>query len=209
MRALSITLLALLLTITQLAGNTKSEVLLDNEHIRVVKTTLEPHQPAPLREPGRNRVLLHLGGGQMTRTAADGKVEKVEFKDRELRWMPAGAPHTRENVSGQPFQIVEIELKGKAQPKVVVPELDPLKVNPKNYKLELENDHVRIFRVNFGPNEKGMLHTHVRNYIVTYMTPQAKGDRGQVNPHFGEGTVTHTENNPMDWPVERVAVELK
>jgi hypothetical protein len=91
----------------------------------------------------------------------------------------------------------------------VVPELDPLKVNPKNYKLELENDYVRILRVNFGPLEKGVSHTHVRNYIVTYLTPQAKGDRGQVNPHFDEGTVTHTENNPMDWPVERVAVELK
>jgi hypothetical protein len=209
MRALSIVGLALLLTAAQLAGNTKSEVLLDNEHIRVVKTTLEPHQPAPLQEPGRNRVLIHLGGGQMKRTASDGKVEKVEFKDREVRWMPSGSPHTRENVSGQPFQIVEIELKGKAQPKVVVPELDPLKVNPKNYKLELENDHVRIFRVNFGPLEKGVRHTHVRNYIVAYLTPQAKGDRGQVNPHFDEGTVTHTENNPLNLPVERVAVELK
>lgn len=210
MRALSIAALAVLLTVAHLAGNTaNSEVLFDNEHIRVVKTTLEPHQPAPLQEPGRNRVVIHLGAGQMTRTAPDGKVEKVEFQDREVRWMPAGSPHTRENVSGQPFQIVEIELKGKAQPKVVAPELDPLKVNPKNYKLELENDHVRIFRVNFGPLEKGVLHTHVRNYIVAYLTPQAKGDRGQVNPHFDEGTVTHTENNPLNLPVERIAVELK
>jgi mannose-6-phosphate isomerase-like protein (cupin superfamily) len=210
MRALSIAAFAVMVTAAHLAGNTaKSEVLFDNEHMRVVKTTLEPHQQAPLQEPGRNRVVIHLGGGEMTQTTPDGKAAKVEFKDREVRWMPAGTPHTRENAGSQPFQIVEIELKGTAQPQVTVPEIDPLKADPKHYKLELENDHVRILRVNFGPNEKGVLHTHMRNYIVTYMTPQAKGDRGQVNPHFGEGTVTHTENNPMDWPVERVAVELK
>jgi hypothetical protein len=54
-----------------------------------------------------------------------------------------------------------------------------------------------------------MLHTHLRNYVVVYMTPQAKGNRGDINPHMNEGTVTHTENNPIDRAVERIAVELK
>ena len=41
------------------------------------------------------------------------------------------------------------------------------------------------------------------------MTKQAKGDRGDVHLHFDEGSTTHTENNPLDLAVERIAVELK
>jgi hypothetical protein len=73
----------------------------------------------------------------------------------------------------------------------------------------LENDAVRVVRVNFGPLENGVVHQHVRNYFVVYMTRQAKGDRGEVRPHLDEGTTTHTENNPLNQAVERIAVELK
>ena len=96
------------------------------------------------------------------------------------------------------YQLIEIELKGKPQPPVTITDLDPLKVDPKHYQLELENDHVRVVRVRFGPLENGVVHQHVRNYLVVYMTKQAKGDRGDVRLHFDEGTTTHTENNPLN-----------
>jgi hypothetical protein len=54
-----------------------------------------------------------------------------------------------------------------------------------------------------------MVHTHLRNYVVVYMTSQTKGNRGDINPHMNEGAVTHTENNALDKAVERIAVELK
>jgi hypothetical protein len=210
MRALSISSLVILLAVAPLAAATgQVEVMFENEHMRVLKTTLQPHQPAPMQEPGKNRVLIHLDPGQWRQTAPHGKAENAEFQGGGVEWLPGGQAVTRENITGKPFQIVEILWKGAVEPKVEVPELDPLKADPKHYSLVFENEHTRVLRVAFGPHENGVQHTHVRNYLVTYMTPQAKGDRGQVSPHFDEGSRTHVENNPMDWRVERIAVELK
>ena len=209
MQAPAILALAALSVGGSLLAQPHMDVMQDNAHVRVVKTTMEPHQPSPLQEHPRHRVLIHLDGGQMTKTARDGKVEQVEFQAGEVRWAPAGGSCISENTGEQAFQVIEFELKGKPQPAVTIPDLDPLKVDPKHYHLELENDHVRVVRVRFGPLENGVLHTHVRNYLVTYMTKQAKGDRGEVRPHLDEGTTTHTESNPLNQAVERIAVELK
>jgi hypothetical protein len=209
MQALATMSLLVSLAAAALPAQNQSDVMYDNPNVRVVKITLQPHQPVPPREHPLDRVLIYLDGGQMTRTSPDGKVEELEFKARDVRWAPGGGTYASENTGGQPFQIIAIELKGKQQPAVTITDMDPLKVDPKHYHLELENDHVRVVRVRFGPLENGVVHQHVRNYLVAYMTKQAKGDRGEVRLHLDEGTTTHTENNPLNQAVERIAVELK
>jgi mannose-6-phosphate isomerase-like protein (cupin superfamily) len=203
------TLLLALFAAIGLPAEPLSQVMYDNPHVRVLTTTLEPGHKVSLASHSRHRVLVFLDSGRMTRTAADGKSEKLEFKSGEVRWIPASGPGVTENVGDGPLQVVEIELKGKAQMPVVIPDLDPLQADPKHYSLELENDHVRVLRVRFGPLENGVVHTHVRNYVVVYMTHQAKGERGEVRLHLDEGRTTHTENNPLNQAVERIAVELK
>lgn len=37
---------------------------------------------------------------------------------------------------------------------------DPLKLLPKNYQLELENDYVRVIHVKYGAHEKTPMHAH-------------------------------------------------
>jgi quercetin dioxygenase-like cupin family protein len=39
-------------------------------------------------------------------------------------------------------------------------ERDPVKLDPKHYKVELENDRVRIVRISYGSNEKSVMHQH-------------------------------------------------
>lgn len=209
MHALLILSLLTFSAVGAVLAQTHSDVICDNAHVRVLKTTIEPRQPAPLQERPLDRVSIYLDGGQLKRTTPDGKFEKLEFKSGDVRWSPAGGPYIIENTGDQAFQLIEIELKGKPQPSVAIPGLDPLKIDPKHYALELENDHVRVVRVRFGPLENGVVHQHVRNYLVVYMTKQTKGDRGEVRLHLDEGTTTHTENNPLKQPVERIAVELK
>jgi hypothetical protein len=201
-------ILILYAAIAGFSAQARGEVMYDNAHVRVLKTTLQAHQT--IAQPGdrRDRVVIYLDGGQMRRIALDGKAETVLVKAGEVQWAPAAAGSV-ENAGGQAVQLIAIELQGKAQPPVVVGELDPLKVDPKHYHLELENDRVRVLRVRFGPLENGLVHQHARNYVVVYMTKQARGDRGDVRLHLDEGTVTHTENNPLDQPVARIAVELK
>jgi hypothetical protein len=142
----------------------------------------------------------------MLRTTPDGKTEKIEFKAGDVRWSPAEGRHKTEYIAGRPFQLVEIELKNKPQAPIPMSAIDPLQADPKHYSLEFENEQVRVLRVRFGPHEKGVLHEHALNHIVVYLTDQARGKTGEVRL---DGQMTHTEENPLDHAVERIAVDLK
>ena len=37
---------------------------------------------------------------------------------------------------------------------------DPVTVNAKHYKVEFENDQVRVLRITYGPHEKSVMHEH-------------------------------------------------
>jgi quercetin dioxygenase-like cupin family protein len=189
-----------------LCGQAPSNVKIDSPQARVLVVTEQPHHRSALHEHPMNRVMIYLGSGQLIRTTADGKVQNMEFKAGDVRWSPAEGPHTSEYIADQPFQIVEIELKNKPQPPVEMPAIDPLKADPKHYSLEFENAQVRVLRVRFGPHERGVLHEHKLNHIVVYLTDQAKGKKGEVRL---DEPMTHTEENPLDHPVERIAIDLK
>src|SRR5437899_12907707 len=46
---------------------------------------------------------------------------------------------------------------------------DAVKVDPKHYKVELENDRVRVVRISYGPHEKSVMHGH-RPGVVLFLT---------------------------------------
>ena len=187
-------------------GQTPDNVKIDSPQARVLLVTDEPHHPSALHEHKLNRVMIYLDEGEMKTTTPAGKVDKLKVKAGEVRWSPAEGPHISENTSDHPIQIVEIELKNKPNPGVPMSEMEPGKADPKHYKLEFENDQVRVLRVRFGPNEKGVLHEHKLPHVVVYLTDQARGKRGEVRL---DEAMTHTEQNPLDHAVERIAIDLK
>src|SRR5438132_5361935 len=75
---------------------------------------------------------------------------------------------------------------------------DPVKVDPKHYKVEFENNAVRILRINYGPGEKSVMHIHPENVAIfltdqkaTFTTPDGKttemdGKAGEVK-HLAAG----------------------
>jgi quercetin dioxygenase-like cupin family protein len=46
---------------------------------------------------------------------------------------------------------------------------DPVKVDPKHYKVQFENDSVRVLRINYGPGEKSVMHNHP-NAVAVFLT---------------------------------------
>jgi len=187
-------------------GQAPSNVKIDSAQARVLLVTEQPHHPSALHEHPMNRVMVYLGDGKLKRITADGKAQTTEYKAGQVAWSPAEGPHISENVTDHPFQIVEIELKNKPQGHIDMPSNDPLKADPKHYSLEFENDQVRVLRVRFGPHEKGVMHEHKLPHIVVYLTDQAKGKAGEVRL---DEAMTHTEENPLDHSVERIAIDLK
>ena len=137
-------------------------VQVDNEFVRVLKATVEPHQKTPLHTHEFNRVMIYLNSGRMEVRYADGRVEKQRFKSGEAAWSPKAGPHTSENVGRTPVRVIEIELKNPA-PSAPAPraqDLDPLAIDPKHNILLFENDQVRVFRSWREPGATETIHEH-------------------------------------------------
>jgi quercetin dioxygenase-like cupin family protein len=188
-----------------LTAQNLDNVKVDTEQARAVVVTEQPHHPSAMHEHPLSRIQIYLGAGEMAFTAPDGKIEKIVLRAGDVRWRAAGVRHISENITDHPFQLVEIELKNHPRP-FKPSDLDPLKTDPKHYALEFENDQARVLRVRFGPHEKGVRHDHQLNHIVVYLTDHAKGPTGTVKI---EGPDVHSEENPLDHPVERIAIDLK
>ena len=200
-RALWIPLAAL----TVLCGQSPDNVKIDNAQVRVLAVTEQPGHRGALHEHALNRVMVYLDGGHMIESSG-GKTHEFDFKAGEVRWSSAAGAHAVEYVAEHPVRIIEMELKGRPQGNAKTSELDPLKVDSRHYSLLFENDQVRVLRVRFGASEKGVLHEHTLPHVVVYLTDQARGKAGEVR--FDE-PMTHTEQNPLDHSVERIAIDVK
>lgn len=179
---------------------------LDTPQVRVYVATLQPRTPSISRAGhATNRVLIYLDDGVMTREA-DGQTTTIPFHRGDVRWRPASGPYTAENISDHPIRILEVDLKGPPNGPAPTTDLDPVAVDPTHYGVEFENEFVRVLRVRYGPRERGARHEHILNRVVVYLNdqPNAKADDVRM-----AGAATHAEENAADWPVERIAVELK
>ena len=179
---------------------------LDTPEARVFVATLQPRTPAIAKDGhATNRVLIYLDDGVMTRKEGDQST-RIEFRRGDVRWRPASGAYTAENISDHPIRILEIDLKRPPKGPAPVTKLDPVTVDAKHYKVELENEHVRVLRVHYGPREKGATHEHILNRVVVYLNDQtnAKADDVRVS-----GAATHAEENASDRAADRIAVELK
>jgi quercetin dioxygenase-like cupin family protein len=98
------------------------------------------------------------------------------------------------------------------------PAEDPVKVDPRHYKVEFENERVRVLRIKYGPGEKSVMHSHPEaiavfltdtNHKFTYpdgRTEDIKANAGAVQ-HMD--AFTHLPENLGKTAFEVIAVELK
>lgn len=95
---------------------------------------------------------------------------------------------------------------------------DPVKVDPKHYKVVTENAQVRVLRIHYGPHEKSVMHSHP-DAVVTYLSDgktkmtDAQGKSTENAGKSGESQFTpagtHLPENLGDKPFDAVLVELK
>jgi hypothetical protein len=179
---------------------------LDTPQAHVIVATLQPRTPSIARNGhATDRVLIYLDSGTMTRKEGEQSTT-IEFHRGDVRWRPASGAYIAENTSDHPIRILEIDLKGPPAGPAPTSTLDPVTVDGRHYKIELENEHVRVLRVHYEPREKGQTHEHILNRVVVYLNdqPGAKADDVRI-----AGAATHAEENASDQPADRIAVELK
>jgi quercetin dioxygenase-like cupin family protein len=95
---------------------------------------------------------------------------------------------------------------------------DPVKVDGNHYKVEFENDQVRVLRVKVGAGEKSIMHAHP-DAVAIFMTDTnvkftfPEGKTEDVTRKAGDAlwtpAVTHMPENVGSQPFEVILVELK
>jgi hypothetical protein len=179
---------------------------LDTPQARVIVATLQPRTPSISKNGhATNRVLIYLDNGAMTRKEGEQSTT-IEFHRGDVRWRPASGAYISENISDHPIRILEIDLKGPPTGPATSSKLDPAVVDRKHYKVEFENEHVRVLRIHYEAHEKGETHEHILNRVVVYLNDQAGAKADDVRV---AGAATHAEENAADHAADRIAVELK
>ena len=95
---------------------------------------------------------------------------------------------------------------------------DPAKVDSNHYKVEFENDQVRVLRIKVGPKEKSIMHQHP-NAVAIFMTdvngkftfPDGKSEDTvrKAGDVLWTPAITHLPENLGEQPFEVILVELK
>jgi len=197
-----------------------SAPLFENDQVKVVRALEKAHVKGKFHEHKVNRVMIYLQSGQQRFEYQDGRKPAVfDWKEGQVEWSPADGMHSPEVLSDNPFDIVEVELKTPGAGKKITSKLDPVKRDPKRYKVEFENDQVRVLRVKIEGHGVVPMHEHSLNRVTVYLTDQdfstkdSTGKTGTAKHKAGEalwGTpTTHAETNLSDQPFEVVTVELK
>jgi quercetin dioxygenase-like cupin family protein len=95
---------------------------------------------------------------------------------------------------------------------------DAVKVDPKNYKVEFENDQVRVLRITIEPGEKGVMHSHPEGMVIflsdangKFTFPDGKTEKRDFKKGFFSWVPaeTHQGENVGDEPFELIQIEMK
>jgi hypothetical protein len=127
-----------------------------------------------------NRAMIYAFRGGELLHYLDGHTEGLHWYAGEVKWSPASGLHYSgpsptavfhnppppNGVMGIDIGIKTPGRRGKAD----ISALDPLRVDPHDFKLEFENSQVRVTRLKIGPRQSVPMHQYDLNRAVFCFT---------------------------------------
>jgi hypothetical protein len=170
-----------------------------------------------------NRVMIYLQTGGERLNFMDGSTQVLKWEKGAVLWSPAFGFHYSDehwSAPGETACCYYVAIKKSGYPGTVVSTaLDPLRVAPKAFKLELENSQVRVLHLNLGPRQSVPMHEYSLDHVVVYVTDQnvretSPEGKAEVRQHemfdySWSGPSKQKVDNLNDKPFEAVVVELK
>ena len=118
----------------------------DNDEVKVARALEKANVQGKFHQHEMNRVMIYLQPGKQRFEYQDGRPTVLSvFKAGEVVWSPPTGMHAG-TVLDHDFNIIEVEMKTKSTSTPISSDHDPLKVDPAQCKLELENSQVRVVR---------------------------------------------------------------
>ena len=189
----------------------------ENEYFRVNRGSFGPGEIAADFFDAEGVVLVALTPLRTRLHLPDGKfVDPPPAPAGAAFWAPPGKIRPQ-NLLDQRAEFVIVIPRGVngASKRVGT---DPLVVDPTSWKIETENEPVRVVRYRGDPRVKGVLHGHAA-HVVVFLTnaktllPQPDGKSVVAVRKAGEvisvAAGEHAPENLLDEPVEVIVIERK
>jgi quercetin dioxygenase-like cupin family protein len=200
--------------VVQLAPD-QVKVVVENDHVRVLH----------FNEPAHSKLAMHSHPAYVSvgftednskYMFPDGKTSEERTKANDVTYSKA-TTHAFENLSDTAAESIMVELKQGATPPAKIT-LDPVTLDPKHYKVVVDNDQVRVLRVTYGPHEKSVMHEHPGSVAVFMGDGHTKftlADGTSRDSNFKAHDATwsdaekHLPENVGDTPLEVIVIEPK
>ena len=192
------------------------KVVFENDRVRVLH----------FNAPGRSKLPMHSHPAYVTVgfTTDHSKYTFPDGKTRDERTKANGVTyskdmtHAYENLSGTPSESILVELKKPGAAAAAKTALDPVKLDPKHYRVVINNDRVRVLRAKYGPHEKSVMHEHPASVAVfvtdghtkfTLPDGTSQDANGKAHDAVWADAGKHLPENVGDKPTEVIVIELK
>ena len=194
------------------------KVTFENDYVRVLSWSVSPHEKTAMHDHPA-MVSISLSASKTRFTSPDGKTREVDSKAGQATWSDPDK-HSSEALGEKAGGIIQVELKKRpsASMTALAAAEDSVAVDPKHYKVEFQNDRVRVLRIKYGPGEKSVMHAHPANVAVILSGGQAKmtlpdGKSNVLDMKAGQALWAdkekHLPENSGSKPFELILVELK
>ena len=184
-----------------------------------------PGSPRKMHTHQFNRVMIYMHPGGEDLHFQDGHLQELRWQAGSALWSPVSGLHYSviPKELTPPFtgpMIVEVNLIKDGDPKKPVSsDLDGVRVDPKDFKLELDNAQVRVIRLKIGPHQSVPMHEHLLNYMLVPITDEniretsADGKSETIQRKAAQyawrAPAKYKIENLDDKPYEAVIVEIK
>ena len=134
------------------------KIELENERVRLVRITYGPGEESVMHYHP-DRVAVFLTAQHVQFEMPDGTSEDAHAEAGEHLFAPAGQ-HLPRNMGEEPLELLLVELKsgGAASDEETGP--DAAVVDVDHYKVEFENDRVRLVRITYEAGAESVMHYH-------------------------------------------------
>jgi quercetin dioxygenase-like cupin family protein len=201
--------------VVQLAAE-RVKVVFENDRVRVLHFNEPEHSKLPMHSHPAY-VTVGFTTDDSKYTFPDGKTSNERTKAGDVTYSKA-LTHASEILSDSASEAVMVELKEPGAATAAKTTLDPVKLDPKHYKVVINNDKVRVLRAKYGPHEKSVMHEHPASVAVFLSDGHAKftlpdGTSRDSNVKAHDATWVdaekHLPENVGDTPFEVIVIELK
>ena len=190
------------------------KVLLENDRVRVLEAHVKPGEKSAMHSHPAN-VTYFFTDAKAKFTPPSGKSAVRELKAGTVNWS-AAEKHAGENTGTTETHVLIVELKGGKSGKTAKG-ADPVKADPKAFKVLLNNARVRVLEFRGKPGDKFPMHSHP-DYVAytfsggktTYSFPDGKTAERQVTAGSATWNESETHAGQIgDTETHTLLVELK